>query len=737
MMVRGRWGWGRLGAAGLAVWLAPVQARAEGRAPVPDGAAGADRIEVSQLELASLLDLEVSAATKQPVKIADLPSTASAVTREQVLDYGWRSINELLYTLPGFGRSQDFERRLAGFRGERERWNSNRLLLTVDGMPHNSIEAGSAFTWESAPLFFARKVEVVRGPASAVYGSNAMHGVIAIESVSAADLGDGGIEARVSAGADSQSAEAVGAQQGSWADAVVGFSAHRTDGDEYLDTDDSYRTDDGGAPARFEVQDERTSSYLWLKVEPRAVTPGLEVSLHRHSEQTETGHGWLYWVPDIQEYVRAQRTSVDLRYRRSLDRVKIETAAQYNREDFASEIRHYPAGALDDFYPQGVTETVDTVFHSVFGRGQVELGLPRGATTLGGVEYTGVLYRGDDLHYANAQLIDPSGENPPFDDYRAQGDVYEPIRGRPVHRVGMYAQAVSGGLLGRRAELTLGARYDHLFYRYADMESDERPVLSDSHQQFSPRAGLVIRPAETVRLKLMAGHAFRTPTIVELFASNSWSATSNPKVLRPETTTSYEAAVDWAPASPVRVRANGFYIDHRHAIDYHVSGLLQNIFSNRRAGGELEILGQVAVGRLSLDGSASYSYVGLLDETVLDAELSESSSLVWSPSHLVKAGVRAATRRFGATITVYYQGKTRRRASDRSDESWNQLRPTDVPGWFSTGATLFFRPHPGIKLGVEGTNLLNTEGPIVHPGAHGYDYRTPPRELLGVVELDL
>jgi iron complex outermembrane receptor protein len=720
------------------MWLAPTTARADdqgqGLDPPPEG----EPIEISQLELESLLDIEVSAATKRPVKISDLPSTASAVTREQIRDYGWRSINELLFTLPGFSPAQDCERRLAGFRGGWEGWNSNHLLLGIDGLPHINVETGGAFTWESAPLFFARKVEVVRGPASAVYGSNAMNGVVAVETLSAADFGDGGVQARARGGFGMRTLDAVGGQKGSWGDAVIGLSATNDHGDEYLDTDDSLRLDESGAPALFQVQDERTSSYLWLKFEPHAIVRGLELSVHRQTEQTETGHGWTFWTPDIEEYVRDYRLSLDVRYRRAFDRVKVEGAAQYQLEDYEASIRHYPAGAFDGFYPQGVTEMVDTAFRSLFARGQAEVDLGRGANLLGGIEYTGVLYQGDDSHQANAILVDPTGEYPQLDDFRALGDVYEPILDRPVHRAGAYAQAVSGELLGKRIELTLGARYDSLFYRYADMESDARPVLSDSHQQMSPRAGLVVRPADTVRLKLMAGHAFRTPSIVELFSANGWTASSNPKVLRPETMTMYEAAADWAPLPPLRLRLNGFYVVQRNAIDYEVEGgLIKNIFSNRRVGAELELLAQSRLGRFTLDGFASTSYVRLVDETVLDPELEESDRLVWAPSHLAKAGARVSSGRFGGTATLYYQGKTRRRSSDRIEEMWNELRPRDVPAWLSVGATLFYRPWTGVKLGVEASNLFDTAGPIINPGAHSFDYRTPPREIMAVVELDL
>lgn len=727
-----------LPAAALAVWLAPAVALAGGPDPLPEQPAGGEPIEISQIELESLLDLEVSAATKQPVRISDLPSTASAVTRDQLLDYGWATINDLLYTLPGFGPAQDYERRLHSFRGGSEGWNSNHLLLAIDGMPHINVETGGASTWGSAPLFFARKVEVVRGPASAVHGSNAMHGVVAVETLDADDLGDGGIQARARAGYGTYTIDAVGAQKGSWADAVIGLNAHLSEGDEYMDTDDSYRVDQTGAPARFLVQDELSSSYLWLKLQPRAVARGLQLSVHRQAEQTETGHGWQVWTTDVEEYVRGSSLVVDLSYRRALDRLTVEGAAQYQIEDFAAAVRQYPAGALDGTYPQGVTEVLDTTFRSLLGRGQAELALARGATVLGGLEYSALLYSGDELHQANAQLVDPTGEYPQLDDFRPQGDVYEPIRDRPVHRAAVYAQAVSGELLGDRVELTLGVRYDNLFYRYVDVESGARPALFDTHRQLSPRAGLVVRVADTVRLKLMAGHSFRTPSMVELFSANSWTASSNPKSLRPETMTTYEAAADWAPAPPLRLRLNGFYIDHRHAMDYEVEGgLIQNIFSNRRVGAELELLGQTRLGRIALDGFASTTYVRLVDETVVDPDLSESDDLVWAPSHLAKAGARASIGRFGGTATLHYQGKTRRRRSDRVEEMWNELRPRDVPAWLSAAATLYYRPWSGIKLGVQATNLFDTAGPIINRGAHSFDYRLPPREILGVVEIDL
>ena len=730
----------RLGVSLAALLLAPAAARAQGEpTEVPElpGATG-EPLEIAEVELGSLLELEVTVATKRPVKISDVPSTASALTRAQIRDYGWRSLNQILTTLPGFAPSQDYERRSMGFRGEREPWNNNRLLILMDGMPQNGIETGTAYTSAATPVFFAQKVEVIRGPASAIYGSNALHGVLAVQTVGVDDLGDGGVEARLRAGLETQTLEAVGAQRGAWADAVVGLSAHHSAGDSYMDTDDSYRVDERGELARFRVGDEQDTSYLWLKVQPRAALEGLTVSLHRQSQTAQTGHGWSAWIPDVADEVTESRTIVDLNYRRAAGSMTFDQAVQYQRARYFADVRSYPAGAFDGFYPDGATEVVDTHFHSLVGRSQVQAVVGPEIAILAGLEYTGFLYRGDSAHYANVFIGDPTGEEPPLDGFRDIGAVYEPIIDRPVHRIGAFAQAVSGELLGDRLELTAGLRYDNLFFRYVDVTSPSRPVVSDSHQQLSPRAALVARVTDSLRLKAMAGHSYRTPSLVELFASNTWQAGSNPRALSPERATTLEVAADWAIAAPVRLRANGFFTRHSNIIDYEFdTAVLNNLFSNRRVGAEAELLVEDEIGGIKVDGFASYSHVRLLDETIVDPALSETSKLVWSPAHLVKAGVRAAGSRLGGTITAYAQGQTRRRASDRMDEVFRAERPVSVPGWVTVDASLFARVREGVRIGVEGQNLLGSEGGIIASGDHSFDYRAPARQVLGVIDLDL
>jgi outer membrane receptor protein involved in Fe transport len=725
-----------LGLAALTAGIAPLHAQ-------PDPLATSEEtrpdepVEVSDLELVSLLELAVSVATKHAIPIADSPSTVSVATREQITDYGYLSLNSFLHALPGFTPSQDFEVRAAGFRGAREGYNNNRLMVLWDGLSQNEIEGGGAPTHEVTPLFFARTIEVVRGPASAVYGSNALHGVIAVETVTARDLGDGGVEARLRAGPGTQTFDAVGAQVGSWADAVVGVSAFKSDGDEYASTDDSYRTDEGGRLARFQVQDEQEAGRLWLKVTPHTASlEGLQLQIHHFSHASESGRGWLFWAPDSQERIGGDRTIVELTHEKKLGRLSLEQAAQYTLQGYDAQVRYYPAGAFDGYYPAGVTEVMAYDTQALFLRSQAQLDLDGGVGLLAGVEYSGLLYSGDDQHYANAQLVDETGAYPALDEYREHGSVYAPIEDRPVHKMGMYAQAVSGKLLGERLELTLGARGDVLAYRHQVQGIAESEAIGE----ISPRAGLVWRAHDTARFKLMAGRAYRTPTISELFATNTWSSNSNPHTLEAERATTLELAADWAPASPVRLRGNAFFIDHDNVVDYVLTDsvfTIENVYSDRRAGAEAEAIVEKKLGPVHLDAFASYSYVRLIDEEVNDPMIGESEVLVWSPSHMIKGGVRASSKRIGGTLLAYAQSKTRRRTSDRMDESFRDARPFDLPGWFNLDASLFVRARDGIRLGVEAHNLLGTAGGLVAPGAHSFDYRMPATDVLGTLGIDL
>lgn len=104
----------------------------------------------------------------------------------------------------------------------------------------------------------------------------------------------------------------------------------------------------------------------------------------------------------------------------------------------------------------------------------------------------------------------------------------------------------------RRFSLSLGAR-------------DE--VLSSNGNVFSPNVAAAYSLTHTTRLRASAGHGFRLPTFLDLYYADP-TTIGNPN-LKPESSWSYEAGLDWTPANGrLTFTATGFRLQQRDTIDY-------------------------------------------------------------------------------------------------------------------------------------------------------------------------
>ena len=89
----------------------------------------------------------------------------------------------------------------------------------------------------------------------------------------------------------------------------------RTEGNEYLSLDGSGRVDAAGAPQRFEVNDQHSSHYLFGKLAARGALTGLSAQVHLQAWKFQTGHGWLYVIPDEAERANNSEARAWIRYR--------------------------------------------------------------------------------------------------------------------------------------------------------------------------------------------------------------------------------------------------------------------------------------------------------------------------------------------------------------------------------------------------------------------------------------
>ncbi|NVJ60998.1 MAG: TonB-dependent receptor plug domain-containing protein [Gammaproteobacteria bacterium] len=131
------------------------------------------------LDLEQLLNIEVTSAKKSKENIKDTAAYITVVTKEDIDLFGWRSLSEIIDSLAGFMVSSD---RVYNFIITRGAYQSNdpnsRILLLLNG--HSVVENFGYFNGQLATVDVnhIERVEVVRGPGSAVYGTNAMYAVI-------------------------------------------------------------------------------------------------------------------------------------------------------------------------------------------------------------------------------------------------------------------------------------------------------------------------------------------------------------------------------------------------------------------------------------------------------------------------------------------------------------------------------------------------------------------------------
>jgi outer membrane receptor for ferrienterochelin and colicin len=133
-------------------------------------------------DLEQLMKIEiVVAGSKRAQESRDVASSVSVVTAADIREHGYRTLADVLRTLPGFYVSNDRNYSYIGVRGFSRPgdWNS-RILLLLNGLRTNDNVYDLAYIGEefSVDVDLIERVEVIRGPSSAIYGSNAFFAVI-------------------------------------------------------------------------------------------------------------------------------------------------------------------------------------------------------------------------------------------------------------------------------------------------------------------------------------------------------------------------------------------------------------------------------------------------------------------------------------------------------------------------------------------------------------------------------
>ncbi|MEE4292466.1 MAG: TonB-dependent receptor [Xanthomonadales bacterium] len=180
--------------------------------------------------------------SRRPESLEETIAAVSVITREDIEVSAAPDLAELLRTLPGIDvvRSGGPGSQVSIFmRGS----NSNHVLVLIDGIRASSSNTGS-YVWEQLPLNQIERVEVVRGPAGSLYGSDSIGGVIHVITRSSAEpyarITAGSYETReIEAGIGYEGERAQVSINAAWRD-VGGFSAQNENGFAYDPDDDGF-----------------------------------------------------------------------------------------------------------------------------------------------------------------------------------------------------------------------------------------------------------------------------------------------------------------------------------------------------------------------------------------------------------------------------------------------------------------------------------------------------------------
>jgi iron complex outermembrane receptor protein len=460
--------------------------------------------------LEALLKREVQGPSRYAQSLMDAPASVSVLEREASNALGHQTVGDLLARLPGVYLSNSRSYSALGLRGfNRPGDYSSRVLMAVDGQRVNDAIYDQGLPQLELPVMaeWVKRVELVHGPGSSVYGSNALLGVVNVVTLNGADAP--GLAAQGSIGEQGLRRVEMhyGASTAADHDLFVGLNLQRSAGDNlYLP---ELGTPDGWVRG---LDGERQAALL-AKLRHGAWRLSLN-AVRREKDAPTAPYGTLAGVPGTT-------------YSDSL--VLGEVAHDPGWQgDVRRSLRLSVAGY--DFRGRYVFEQAPDLINKDVARAQW--------TTLEGR----ILWRGLLNHQlmVGAELrTSPYGlqRNHDVDPHHVSLD-----SNVTQDSAAVYAQ--DQWRLSSTLHLTTGLRVDHA--------RGFSPALS-------PRAVLAFRPDERESFKLMWARSFRTPNLYERFYEDDGLTQVSNAALKPERVNSAEAGWEYLLPSGHAFSANAYY----------------------------------------------------------------------------------------------------------------------------------------------------------------------------------
>lgn len=520
-------------------------------------------------------------ATGKQKALALAPAVTTVITAMDIEATGASSLAELFETIPGVHVMFDRTvfRPLYLIRGISSIYNAEVLIL-VNGVPLNTYQSGNRGPLGfSLPMAMVQRIEVMRGPGSAVFGADAFAGVINIITKNAQNIENSEVGLRVGS-FDTIDAWLLHSAEWQGFDIGIMMGALETKGhdgiieaDLQTSLDRINQTDFSYAPSplrlgidRYDVRLDVMRGHWQLR------------AAYQNRTNVEPGVGIGNNIDPVTFY-QGDRSIIDLTYYNPYFSKYWDVSAtlSYYVRDY-TPIKHtylMPPGViaeepiiLDTSLNERQTRLSLSGFYTGFTNHQLRLGSGYHNSDIN--ETTHLTNIG--LNPFTQQPIDPGGG---LVDVSDTSQVYLPEGSRQ----NWYFFLQDSWQFLPDWELTTGLRYDH---------------YSDFGGTFNPRAALVWQSSPRLTSKLLYGEAFRSPTRSQLYVTNNPEGIGNPDLV-PEKIKMLELAFNYQQSERLNWNWNIFTYDLEDKIlevvrssDEEVMKRFENVGTQHGYGLELE-----------------------------------------------------------------------------------------------------------------------------------------------------
>ncbi len=484
------------------------------------------------LSLEELGQIKISIATGNETPIEDAPAIASVITAEEIGAMGARTLNEALAAVPGLHLSLSGLNRTDTTYSIRGIHNSSfnpQVLLLIDGTPVTWPSQGGRPTRFSLPASHIKRIEVIRGPGSAIYGADAFSGVINVVSKTVDDIDS--IETGVRLGSfNTQDFWLLGEKIKGDTALVFAVDYQQADGDS-----SRIITDTLGRRGALNTQYELLN---------------LHASLSRHHWHMR----WWSWLSSNSGLGAGGAQVLDARgnddsaiHRMAMAYDSLRLIAHW-RHQLTLSYSQYKTQAQLNLCPENTVENYAVIGNPGGRAGDTQLAL----TTI----YTGLAQhrwrlslgkRWQSINTNEARNFDLGATSGVLTDVTDSELIFLPDASRTTQ----YVSIQDEWDISPSWQWITGLRTDH---------------YSDFGNTTNPRMALIWQARPTLTGKLLYGSAFRAPAFSEQFSKNT-IALGNPQ-LQPETIDTYELSLSYHPHFRFHTILNFFSYKASNLIDY-------------------------------------------------------------------------------------------------------------------------------------------------------------------------